>query len=101
MTPTVTMPRIPMTTMTATTIRIILRALLPPVGAGGAGIGGRAADVAPGAVATAAPHLLQNWVPGLSVAPQELQNAISHLLGGDVSARRASIPQVGGGRSSA
>jgi hypothetical protein len=34
----------------------------------------------------AAPHLLQNFVPSLSAAPQELQNAIDHLVGGDVSA---------------
>jgi hypothetical protein len=51
-----------------------LRALLPPVGAGGGAI-----EVGLGAVGTAeaaAPHLLQNFVPGFRVAPQELQNAI-------------------------
>src|ERR1700693_4274339 len=73
--PTVATPRIPITTITATMIRIILRALLPPVGAG-------ATDVAAGAAGppdTTAPHLLQNFVPGLRVAPHELQNAINHL----------------------
>jgi hypothetical protein len=65
---------------------MILRALLPVVGDG---IGAAAAGGTPGAddaaaavtgagvlAVTAAPHLLQNLVPGLSVAPQELQNAI-------------------------
>jgi hypothetical protein len=40
---------------------------------------------APGAAGAeermAAPHLLQNLVPSTRVAPQELQNAISHLKG--------------------
>jgi hypothetical protein len=30
----------------------------------------------------AVPHLLQKLVPGVRGAPQELQNAISHLVGG-------------------
>src|ERR1035437_4148191 len=80
MMPTVATPRIPMPTITATTIRMILRALLPPVGAGA---GGGAVDVTPaagGPDATAAPHLLQNFVPSFRVAPQELQNAINHLM---------------------
>src|SRR5260370_29213730 len=67
----------PMPTITATTIRMTLRALLPPV------VGGTEAGVTPGvgaAAATATPHLLQNVVPALRVAPQELQNAISHLV---------------------
>jgi hypothetical protein len=78
MMPTVAMPRIPMPTMMATTMRITLRALLPPIGAG-AGVG--TVDGTPGAdaPATGAPHLLQNFVPGFRVAPQELQNAIGHL----------------------
>ena len=69
-----------MPTITATTMRITLRALPPPVGAGA---GGGAVDVTPGEdapTATAAPHLLQNFVPGFRVAPQELQNAINHLV---------------------
>src|SRR5271157_735963 len=75
----VAMPRIPMLTMTAKTIRMTLSALLPPLG-GGAGVDdagtGEAAD---GVAAMAAPHLLQNCVPSVRVAPQELQNAIGHL----------------------
>jgi hypothetical protein len=76
-----------MPTITATTIRMIFRALLPPVGvgAGADGVGGEltleaGAPAATGAAATAAPHLLQNFVPGFRVAPQELQNAIRHLV---------------------
>src|SRR5271165_6719723 len=87
------MPR-PM--MMAITMRMILRALLPPpVEAGGAG--GRGDNAAPGATGpagTAAPHLLQNFVPAVRAAPQELQNAIGHLVDGDDIARRASIPQI-------
>src|SRR5271167_4842715 len=94
MKPTVATPRIPTTTMTATTIRMILRALLPPVvGVGGGGVG--APPGADGPAATAAPHLLQNFVSAVRVAPQELQNAISHLVGRDISTRRESIPQIG------
>jgi hypothetical protein len=54
----------------------------------GSGAGGTepvAAVAAPGAAGAeermAAPHLLQNLVPSTRVAPQELQNAISHLKG--------------------
>jgi hypothetical protein len=76
---------------------MILRVLLsPPEDAGGAG--GRGDKIAPGVAgpaATAAPHLLQNLVPGARAAPQELQNAISYLVDGGDSARRASIPQIG------
>jgi hypothetical protein len=63
--------------MTPTMIRMILSALLPPLDGGGAGVIGWAE--AAGAPVTAAPHLLQNFVPSLSVAPQELQNAMVHL----------------------
>src|SRR5690349_15765701 len=70
-----------MTTITATAIRMILSALLPPVEGGGAG--GITVEGGAGVAATAAdccaPHLLQNFIPSLSVAPQELQNAITHL----------------------
>src|SRR5271169_6612721 len=87
MKPTVATPRIP-------TTRMILRALLPPVvGVGGGGVG--APPGADGPAATAAPHLLQNFVSAVRVAPQELQNAISHLVGRDISTRRESIPQIG------
>src|ERR1700722_4088164 len=91
--PMVAMPRIPTRTMTATTIRITLRALLPPVGA----VAG-AVEVAPEIAipaGTAAPHLLQNFVPGFRVAPQELQNAISHLVSALGKIVGASIPQIG------
>src|ERR1700690_4157661 len=80
MMPRVTTPRIPMPTTTATTIRTILRPLPPPVG----GLAGTAVTaVATGPAATAVPHLLQSFVPGVRTAPQELQNAISHLVEGD------------------
>src|SRR5580692_4256752 len=88
------MPRIPRPTMTATMMRMILRALLPPLDGGGA-MGAAAATAGIGGAAEmAAPHLLQNFVPSVTVAPQELQNAISHLVDDDDSARRASIPQI-------
>src|SRR5580700_4699216 len=66
-------PRIPMRTITPTMMRIILRALLPPAVGGGA----TGAATVP---ETAAPHLLQNFVPGVRFAPQELQKAMSHLV---------------------
>src|SRR5579871_2984442 len=94
--PQVTMPRIPMKTITATMMRMILRALLLPPLLGTAGGTGRGAETGvPGATATpaAAPHLLQNFVPSARLAPQELQNAIDHLEAIEISARRASIPQ--------
>src|ERR1700686_1294200 len=89
----VAMPRIPTRTITATTIKITLRALLPPVGAGAGAVDGMPAVAAP--AATAAPHLLQNFVPGFRVAPQELQNAISHLVSAVGKIDGASIPQIG------
>ena len=63
-------------------MRIILRALPPPVGVG-PGAATEGAGVAAGTgvdVVWAAPHLLQNLVPVVRAAPQELQNAISHLV---------------------
>src|ERR1700687_4749644 len=94
MMPTVATPRIQMPTSTATTMRTTLRALLPPVGAG-AGTG--AVEVTPGADspgATAVPHLLQNFVPGFRVAPQELQNAIVTSWPVVRKIDGASIPQI-------
>src|SRR6202051_3305748 len=101
MMPTVATPRIQTPTSTAPTIRTTLRALLPPVGAvAGAGavevapaVGVAAVDV-PGA--TAAPHLLQNFVPGFRVAPQELQNAIVTSWPVVRGIDGASIPQIAG-----
>src|SRR5580704_8825913 len=72
----VAMPRTPMPTITAMTMRTTLRALLPPAGGGATG-GGAATTGAPPAMA--APHLLQNFVSGVRAVPQELQNAIFHL----------------------
>src|SRR5258708_15167379 len=80
MKPTVATARTPMTTMMATTIRMPLSAPPPPLVAGAAE-GVVATFVA--ASGTAAPHLLQNFVPGVSVAPQELQNAMGHLVPSD------------------
>src|SRR6202158_6606591 len=100
--PTVAMPRIQTPTSTATTIRTTLRALLPPVGTVAAG---GVVEVAPPAVdvaavdvpgATAAPHLLQNFVPGFRVAPQELQNAIVTSWPVVRGIDGASIPQIAG-----
>src|SRR6476620_11273736 len=72
---TVPIARIPRTTMTATTIRMILRALpLFWVEAGAVPAGVMGAAAAPGWVV---PHLLQNFAPLSRVAPQELQNAIA------------------------
>src|SRR5690242_12847635 len=77
--------RMPMPTMTAMTISTTLRPLLRPVGgaadagvAGGAGVA--AGETGPSAMVE--PHLLQNFAPAVRGAPQELQNAISHLAGG-------------------
>jgi hypothetical protein len=42
----------------------------------------------------AAPHLLQNLVPGTMLVPQELQNAIDHLMPCKLQAVGASIPQI-------
>src|SRR6202140_4676140 len=89
----------PRTTMMATMMSTILRALLPPGGAGAtgaeaAGGGGSGAAAAGELAVMPAPHLLQNLVPGVRLAPQELQNAIRHLRRGDDSARRASISKI-------
>src|ERR1019366_1792087 len=67
--------RIPSPTITASTIRIILRAPLPCAGAAGA------PDAAPAAVDDAAPHLGQNFAPASIAVPHALQNAISHIVG--------------------
>jgi len=45
----------------------------PPAAEGGTPV------VAEGESITAAPHLLQKRVPGVILAPQELQNAMDHL----------------------
>ena len=66
------------------------------VGVGGEGAGGAEAEEAAGAAAgagveasMAAPHLLQNRVPGVILAPQELQNAMGHLhKNADIAGRR-------------
>ena len=65
-----------MPTMTATTMRTTLRALLPPV-VGGTGV----ALVAGTGVEATAPHLLQNFVPASRVAPHLLQKAMTYLVG--------------------
>src|SRR5579862_8984197 len=72
---TVAIPRIPSPTTTATTMRMILRALLFCGAVRGAVVGGltRVAVTLTGCVV---PHLLQNFAPPSRVAPQELQNAI-------------------------
>src|SRR5450631_3746977 len=77
---TVPIPRMPSPMTTATTIRMILSALLPPWAGGAAGIGAAARGAPAGALPTAAaPHLGQNLAPLSIAVPQELQNAISHL----------------------
>ena len=73
--------RIPRPTITASTIRIILRAPPPCAGPAGAAETGEAFDAAPAAVDDAAPHLGQNFAPASIAVPHELQNAISHLVG--------------------
>jgi hypothetical protein len=72
---------------------MILRALLPPVRAGGArGAVEAAGDAGVLALAvTADPHLLQNFGPGFRAAPQELQNAINHLEASGKDRRREYI----------
>jgi hypothetical protein len=71
-----------MSTIMPMMMRMILRAPLLPLLGGGA-VTGRAAgvDAAPATAALADPHLAQKFVPGVRVAPQELQNAIKHLVG--------------------
>src|SRR5580704_16548093 len=76
---TAAMPKMPRPTITATTIRMTLRALLllgavaSEVGAG-AGEEDTAADVRPNG--WVAPHFVLNFAPPSRVAPQALQNAI-------------------------
>ena len=60
-----------------------------PTVAGGVTFGG--SDEA----SIAAPHLLQKRVPGVIFAPQELQNAINHLMPMQCNTRGGgSIPQI-------
>jgi hypothetical protein len=47
--------------------------MVDPAMTGGATFGGSEEE------SIAAPHLLQNRIPGARLAPQELQNAIHHL----------------------
>ena len=86
----------PIRTITPMTMRMILRAPPPLLFVATAGGGGATAtgwrQMRGSSCHGTLPHLLQNLVPSLSVAPQELQNAISHLAADD-SPRRASIPQ--------
>jgi hypothetical protein len=65
----------PMLTIMATTMRMTLRALLPPLlaGAEDAPAGGTGAE-------TVEPHLLQNFVPASRVAPHLLQKAMTYLV---------------------
>src|SRR5580704_13041142 len=75
-------PRTPTRAITPTMIRMAFSAPPPEVDAG-AGTGGGTEPAATGAGdedSTAAPHLLQNLVPGVMLVPQELQNAMSHLV---------------------
>src|SRR5215470_3032604 len=76
-----TMPQVTIAIMQRRTMipimtRMILSAPLPPVEGGGPGAIGCDATGAP---VTAAPHLLQNFVPSASCAPHELQKAMDHL----------------------
>src|SRR5258708_24975677 len=61
--------------------RMMFKGLRAPGGGGGGGemVGGTVGAAGP--AATAVPHLLQNFVSGFRVAPQELQNAMHHLVG--------------------
>jgi hypothetical protein len=86
-----------------TAIRIILRAPPPWLelvgGWEGAGMvapaaTGPATGVGSEEARIAAPHLLQNLVPGTMLVPQELQNAIDHLMPCKLQAVGASIPQI-------
>jgi hypothetical protein len=83
--------------ITPTAIRMTLSAPLPwPAFAGGTEVAGTGLPVAGLAkfdageeASTAAPHLLQNRIPGVRLAPQELQNAINHLMpGSELNGRR-------------
>src|SRR6266436_3195093 len=74
---TAAIPKIPRPTITATTIRMIFRALLflgAAVIVAGTDEEGEADDALPSG--WVAPHLVQNFAPPSKVAPQELQNAI-------------------------
>jgi hypothetical protein len=73
--------------------------------AGGKGVGAAEAvgeavadDVGSVEARMGAPHLLQNLVPGTIFVPQELQNAINHLICMRLYTFGASIPQIGGGK---
>ena len=57
-------------------------------------VGGADTGTPPGTAPAAAPHLLQNCAPSFKVAPQELQNAISHLANLEQGSDGASIPQM-------
>ena len=76
----VAIPTTPINTIAPTMIRIVFRALLGAVAGAVPGDRGAAAEAElPDAPAMGAPHLLQNFVPSVSWAPQELQNAIESL----------------------
>jgi hypothetical protein len=76
----VAMPTTPIKTIAPTIIRTVLRALLGAAPGVLPGAVGAAEDAElPDAPAIEAPHLLQNFVPSVSWAPQELQNAIESL----------------------
>src|SRR5580765_2849249 len=75
--PQVTIARMQRRTMIPMIARMILSALLLPCDGGGPGATGWERMGTPG---TAAPHLLQNFVPSASCAPHELQKAMDHLV---------------------
>jgi hypothetical protein len=76
----VAIPTTPIKTIAPTMMRIVLRALLGAVAGAVPGERGPADDgELADAPAIEAPHLLQNFVPSVSGAPQELQNAIESL----------------------
>src|SRR5258708_35214740 len=88
----------PRPTTTAMTIRMILRALLPPVGGG---VGAATVDGTTGAdgpAGAAAPHLLQKPVSAFRVDSPELPEAIGNLVGDVGKIARAGIPPKGGAR---
>src|SRR3954447_14400609 len=72
-----TVPKIPSTITTPTTIRNVFKPLL--VAAVEAVATGDAVAVAAGAAGTLIPHFLQKEAPGSRVAPQALQKAKGHL----------------------
>jgi hypothetical protein len=76
----VAIPTTPIKTIAPTMIRMVFRALLGAVAGAVPGDTGATGDAElPDAPAIEAPHLLQNFVPSVSWAPQELQNAIESL----------------------